>query len=415
MPVKPLTSIMIKPAGPDCNLACSYCFYRRKQALFPEAKTHRMADDVLEEMIRQLMERSRPEVSLVWQGGEPTLMGLPFYQKVVALEQKHGRGQVVGNGLQTNGLLLDRDWTKFFRQYRFLIGLSLDGPEHVHDHYRCTRDGTGTWSRTVERARMLLDEGVATNALIVVSDYAARYPEEIYDFHKDLGLTFMQFIPCVEPGEDGFSAAPFSVSSEVFGIFLCRLFDRWRADVQDGKALTSIRFFDALFHVYLGLEPPECTIRKECGDYVVVEHNGDVYACDFFVEPGWRLGNVMQDSLDAMLNGRRQTRFGRQKAALPEPCRSCTWLRLCRGGCLKDRIRDPRDRGLNHFCEGLQTFFKHADPHFREMVAQWERYDPRGTAAEGETQPRGPGRIRIGRNDPCPCGSGLKYKKCCGR
>ena len=404
---KPLTNILVKPAGPDCNMACIYCFYRHKQDIFPDTTKHRMSDEVLKEMIRQLMEQSGREVSIVWQGGEPTLMGLSFFHRAVALEQEYGRGKVVGNGLQTNGLLLDSHWARFFKRYRFLVGLSLDGPQHVHDHYRLTSRGAGTWSKTVDKAKMLLDEGVAVNALIVVNDHSAQHPEEIYEFNKDLGLTFMQFIPCLETITDTFTPAPFSVSPEAYSEFLCRLFDRWRADVHDGVAKTSIRFFESIFHGYVGLEPPECTLQRQCGTYVVVEHNGDVYSCDFFVEPQWRLGNVMHNRLDAMLNCKKQTQFRLQKAALPGECKQCAFLDRCRGGCTKDRLRNPQDTGLNYFCEGLKAFFAHSDPHFRRMAAEWKTRQLLQEPLESGS------RTKIGRNDPCPCGSGLKYKKCC--
>ncbi len=402
---KPLTQILIKPAGPDCNMACAYCFYSHKKALFPGRETHRMSDEILRETIGRFMKSSSEEVSIVWQGGEPTLMGLEFFRKAVSWQQEYGGTHVVGNALQTNGLLLDESWARFLRTYRFLVGLSLDGPRHVHDRYRVAGGGGGTWVVTVDRARMLLDQGVTTNALVVVNDYSVRYPEEIYEFHKELGLTFMQFVPCLEVPQPGQARPRFTVSSKQYGIFLCRLFDRWRKDVRAARAQTSVRFFDSLFHCYLGLPPPECTIRRECGDYLVVEHNGDVYSCDFFVEPRWKLGNVLQGDLRDMLNSERQTRFGERKARLAARCLDCRWLELCRGGCTA--YREPRDRGAHRLCDGLKIFYEHADAHFRKIAADWKKRQVPQTA------PVGPG-IKIGRNEPCPCGSGKKYKKCCG-
>lgn len=402
---KPLTQILIKPAGPDCNMACAYCFYSHKKALFPGRETHRMSDEILRETIGRFMKSSSEEVSIVWQGGEPTLMGLEFFRKAVSWQQEYGGTHVVGNALQTNGLLLDESWARFLRTYRFLVGLSLDGPRHVHDRYRVAGGGGGTWAVTVDRARMLLDQGVTTNALVVVNDYSVRYPEEIYEFHKELGLTFMQFVPCLEVPQPGQARPRFTVSSKQYGIFLCRLFDRWRKDVRAARAQTSVRFFDSLFHCYLGLPPPECTIRRECGDYLVVEHNGDVYSCDFFVEPRWKLGNVFQGDLRDMLNSERQTRFGERKARLSARCLDCRWLELCRGGCTA--YREPGDTGAHRLCDGLKTFYEHADAHFRKIAADWKKRQVPQTA------PVGPG-IKIGRNEPCPCGSGKKYKKCCG-
>ncbi len=409
MPRKQLNSILIKPAGPDCNMACEYCFYSAKAAMFGDGPRHRMSTETLEELIRQVMSQSGPEVSLGWQGGEPTLMGLDFFQKAVDLEQEHGQGQTVGNGLQTNGLLLDKDWARFLGQYNFLVGLSLDGPEHVHDHYRRLAGGGPSWAMVSDRAKLLLDGGVAVNALAVVNDYSVAHAAEIYEYFKELGLIHMQFIPCVETGPDG-RAAPFSVSAEAYGQFLCTIYDLWRADFKDGLAFTSVRFFDSVFYMYMSMDAPECLFHKECGPYVVVEHNGDVYSCDFFVEPGWRLGNITQGRLIDMLNSGLQTRFGRQKADLPGPCRKCEWLRYCRGGCLKDRLRDPADHGMNHFCAGMKMFFRHADADLRELARQWRAGMAEAEMRESDLQPQG----KVGRNDPCPCGSGKKYKKCCG-
>ena len=390
-------------------MACAYCFYSAKLELFPEA-THRMSDPVLKELIRQFMQQSGEEVSLGWQGGEPTLMGLPFFQRAVELEKRYGEAKTVGNGLQTNGILLSSEWARFFKQYNFLIGLSLDGPAHIHDHYRRMQGGQGSWSRVADNARLLLDAGVSVNALTVVNDYSARFPAEIYAFHKELGLTYMQFIPCVETDpENPERAAPFSISAEGYGAFLCKLFDLWRADFVDGAPTTSIRFFESLLFSYAGLAPPECTLQDECGRYVVVEHNGDIYACDFFVEPGWKLGNVMESRLADMLNSSKQVDFGKWKSDLPAGCGECTWLTLCRGGCTKDRIRDPRDRNLNHFCAAFKMFFAHADGDMRRLVAEWRRKQ------EGVQRAARAHDDSIGRNAPCPCGSGLKYKKCCGR
>jgi uncharacterized protein len=369
---KRLTSLLIKPAGPDCNMTCSYCFYREKSGEFPGPGAHRMSEEVLEETIRQSLGQDVPVISFGWQGGEPTLMGLPFFETAVGLQSRYGRGRTVGNGLQTNGLRLDPVWAAFLRRHRFLVGLSLDGPQHIHDRYRLRTGAQPTWAEVVDRAKMLLDAGVETNALSVVDDYSVRFPEEIYAFHKSLGLSFMQFIPCVETDpSDPAKAADFSCGGDAYGDFLIRLFDLWRADFRDGTPTTFIRTFDSLFFLYVDREPPDCTLFPECGNYLVVEHDGGVYACDFFVEERWRLGNVQEGKLVHMLNSARQNEFGRVKAALPESCPACPWLALCRGGCPKDRLRDPRDRGLSHFCAGYKKFFAHADPVFKTLAAEW--------------------------------------------
>jgi uncharacterized protein len=371
---KTLPSVLIKPAGPDCNLACTYCFYRGKAADFPGTPVHRMNEAILEETIRQLLDQSIPAVSIGWQGGEPTLMGLEFFKKAILFQKKYGRGKAIGNGLQTNGLRLDRTWARFLRDNHFLVGLSLDGPEDIHDRYRVNAGGQPTWAAVVDRAKMLLGEDVETNALTVVNAETVRHPRPIYEFHKSLGLVHMQFIPCVEidPADPSRGAA-FSAPDEATGDFFITLFDLWRSDFQAGEPTTFIRYFDSLFHLYVDRKPPECTLLPECGNYLVIEHDGSVYACDFFVEGRWKLGNVTEGKLIHMLNSARQVEFGRQKADLPSRCRSCGWLRLCRGGCPKDRLRDPRDQGLNHFCGGIQKFLAYVDPVFRDLAENWKR------------------------------------------
>ena len=401
---KRLQSILIKPAGPDCNMACRYCFYLEKEALFPDQAVHRMNDQVLKETVRQMMEQGGQNVSFGWQGGEPTLMGLEFFEKVVKFQQCYGySGQTVGNGLQTNGLLIDNEWCRFLSKYNFLVGLSLDGPEHVHDRYRIARGGQRTWQRVTDARDRMLDAGVEVNALIVVNDYSVKFPEEMYTYHKEHGLQHMQFIPCVETDPlDPAHAAPFSVSAEPLGTFLCQLFDLWMNDFKNDESTTFIRWFDSLFFTYVGLDPPECTLLPSCGVYVVVEHNGNVYSCDFFVEPQWKLGNVLEGNLIDMLNSEPQNHFGQLKAAYPQECLSCKWLRHCYSGCTKDRIRDPRDQGSNHFCKAFKMFFDHANEKLLTLAERWKKQQ----AAFTEN--------KIGRNDPCPCGSGKKYKKCCG-
>jgi len=371
---KILNSLLIKPSGPDCNLDCTYCFYLEKADLFPTDKVHRMSLKTLEELTKQAMEQSPPQISFGWQGGEPTLMGLSFFKKAVEFQAKYGAGKIVGNGFQTNGILISKGWANFFIQYNFLVGLSLDGPQHIHDHYRIKKNGKGSWQKVYNNAKLLLDSGVETNALIVVNDYSVNFPEEIYSFHKELGLNYMQFIPCVETDSANQNeAAPYSVSAEKYGEFLNKVFDLWHADIKDGVATTSVRYFDSVFHNYVGLEAPECTLAQVCGSYLTVEHNGDVYSCDFFVENDWKLGNVMTHRLNEMLNSPRQETFGNLKAELPEECNTCEWLKKCWGGCTKDRIRDPQDNGSNHFCISYKMFFEHADVKLNILAEQWKQ------------------------------------------
>ena len=334
-----------------------------------------MSKEMHEEIIRQSMDQSLGEISFAWQGGEPTLMGLPFFRRSVELQQQYGRNGQVGNGIQTNGLLIDDEWARFLHHYNFLIGLSIDGPEHIHDRYRLTKSGNGTWSKTVDSAKRMLDQEVAVNAVTVVNDYSAEFPEEIYAFHKALGLNYMQFIPCLEEDADHHEkAAPFSVSTEQYGQFFCKLFDLWMSDFKNGLPTTFIRFFDAIFYQYVGMRPPECTLLEECGEYVVVEHNGDVYSCDFFVEPRWKLGNIRLSSLVTMLNSPKQQEFGKLKSILPDRCQSCRWLVLCRGGCVKDRIRIPTDKQVNYFCRAFKMFFEHADGRLQKLAEDWKHH-----------------------------------------
>jgi uncharacterized protein len=300
-------------------------------------------------------------------------MGVPFYRKALDLMQRYGRGQAVANGLQTNGVLIDRSWARLFRDYHFLIGLSLDGPEHVHDHFRTNRGGGGSWQKAVDAAHLLQDSGVEVNVLTVVNDHSVHFPDEIYAFHKSHGLNFMQFIPCVETAASGAGVESFSVDAAGYGSFLCRLFDLWLADFVDGVPSTSIRFFEALLFQYAGYAPTECTLLEACGNYLLVEHTGDVYACDFFVEPEWKLGNLLETPLEAMLNSPRQNEFGGQKARLPQDCLICQWKSHCRGGCTKDRLRNPLGGGQNHFCEAYKIFFPYADSRLRGLVEAWRK------------------------------------------
>jgi uncharacterized protein len=402
---KPLNSVLVKPAGPDCNLACRYCFYLDRARLFPDAGPHRMDQTVLDATVQQVLAAGSPQVSFGWQGGEPTLMGVPFFERAIELEKRYGSDrQTIGNGLQTNGLLIDGAWCRFLRDSQFLVGLSLDGPRHVHDRYRLARGGQPTWARAADAARRMLDGGVEVNALAVVNDYSAEYPGEVYGFLRDAGLRHMQFIPCLErePGPAA-GATAFSVTPARLGRFLCAVFDAWRADFRAGRPTTFIRWFDAVYATYLGMRALECTLLPECGDYVVIEHDGDVFACDFFVRAEWKLGNVRAGRLAEMLNSPQQARFGRQKADLPAGCTSCRWLPHCHAGC-------PRERwdaaGGNVFCQAYQMFFAHADATFRALAAAWraERAVPVAERPTGAA-----------RNAPCPCGSGVKYKHCCGR
>ncbi|MCF7943760.1 MAG: anaerobic sulfatase maturase [Spirochaetia bacterium] len=365
---KSYTYALVKPSGPDCNLACTYCFYYHKQDYFAPG-VHRMSDAVLETLIQKSLSGPERQFGFGWQGGEPTLMGLEFYQRAIELQKKYGAGKNISNSMQTNGILINEEWADFFIKYHFLVGLSIDGPAHVHDHYRVTASGKGTHEEVEKTARMLLNKKVEVNALSVVTDYSAKYPEETYRYLRDLGFTYLQFIPVVETNpENSREAAPYSVTAKAYGEFLCRIFDLWEADFRDGYATISVRLFDTFSHIYMGMQAPECTVRKTCGDYLVVEHNGDIFSCDFFVEDAWHLGNILEDDPREIINSRRQELFGKMKSQLAPKCLKCEWLAFCWGGCIKDRVRDPRDKRFNHFCEAYKIFFSYADQRFRKLM-----------------------------------------------
>ncbi len=372
-----LRSIVIKPIGSLCNLECKYCFYLDKHRLYSgPPSTHKMNEATLEALIRQMFACSS-QPTFVWQGGEPTIIGLDFFRRAVALQKQYARGRSFANALQTHALLLNREWAEFLKQENFLVGVSLDGPQAVHDHYRLDRQGRGTFQKAFENARMLLRHQVPVNILATVTDYSARHPREIYDFFTDNGFVFMQFSPVVElDPENPERAAPFSVDALDYGRFLNKLFKRWLKDF-DYRALrqkTSVRFFDSLMQAYLGMSPDHCALQKRCNVYLVAEHNGDLFSCDFLVSNQTRLGNLHETPLREAFNSLAHAAFGQLKANYGEECQRCPWLRLCHGGCIKDRLHDPRDKGHNHFCASYQYFFERADPKFKELAELYRRH-----------------------------------------
>lgn len=352
-----INSILVKPAGPDCNLRCNYCFYRQKAGMF-EGKAHRMSDRVLDTMVGSAMEMGVTCFS--WQGGEPTLLGLDFFRRVVELEIAHGRpGTSVSNAFQTNGVLLDAEWARLLAEYRFLVGLSIDGPARLHDHYRKDFAGKGTHARIMTAAKVLRDNGVEYNALALINDLNVKEPDAVYDFLLESEIYFMQFVPCIEPGSSKGVAAAFSIAPEDYGEFLVRAFDRWVADFPN----VSIRDFDDLLMRELGREAGTCTASPRCGSYVVIEHTGDVFACDFFVTGKWRLGNIVETPLAEIVASEKLEEFARAKSELGETCQACPFIGQCWGGCQKHRIvlggniSEP-----SYFCKAYKRLFAHAKP-----------------------------------------------------
>ncbi len=365
--VPPISSILLKPAGPDCNLACDYCFYRPKAALYHDAPVHRMTETVLEAVVGQYMGLAGPRPVLAWQGGEPTLMGLDFYRAAVEFEQRLGvSGQVVGNGFQTNGVLLEDEWARFFARYKFLVGVSLDGPPELHDLHRRDASGAPTFDRVMGGIDALRHGGVEFNILCMVTRESVRRPEELFEFFVADDLRHLQFIPLVEPGPDPLSAASISVAPDEYGEFLCRLFDQWASD---WPPPVSIRLFDELLAAYAGRPAPSCTFAEACGTYCVVEHNGDVYACDFMVEPRWLLGNLLERPLGEILSSPEFRDFAARKSDYGEQCLACRWLSMCHGGCQKHRlITSPDVAAPSYFCAAYQQLFSHSRRQFRRMA-----------------------------------------------
>ena len=353
-----ISSILVKPAGPDCNLRCSYCFYRQKTGIFG-GKTHRMSDKTLDILLRDAIQSDITTFS--WQGGEPTMMGLDFYKSVVEKQMKYGSAPMA-NALQTNGVLLDGKWARFLAEYGFLVGLSVDGPRRLHDYYRKDARGKGTFDRVMASASLLREHGVDFNVLTLLNNINVAQPDVIYDFLLDNDVYFMQFVPCVEPGP-----ASFSISAEQYGEFLVRIFDRWAEDFP----CVSIRDFDDLLMRELGRGPGTCTVSERCGSYFVVEHNGDVFACDFFVVSRWRLGNITQTPLTELAKSEKFEQFAEAKSKLGDECANCRFVRWCYGGCQKHRTAlGGKSTGPSYFCEAYKRLFEHALPRMPELVTR---------------------------------------------
>jgi uncharacterized protein len=390
--------VMIKPAGSACNLNCTYCFYLSKATLADGPGVKQMSDDTLELLIRSyIRDVTAGEVVFTWQGGEPTLCGLDFFRKAVALQKKYARpGQAILNDLQTNGTLIDEQWCHFLRKNDFLVGLSIDGPEHLHDAFRKARDGAPTFRKVLRAARLLRHFGVPFNTLTSVNRVNAAYPLEVYRFlRKELGSTRIQFTPVVEPkgfehtapqwregprrpGKDEPRARPgypesivtdWSVDPEDWGIFLCRIFDEWQhRDI--GRIL--VNQFETLVSQHLGLGPQMCVYAESCGKAVALEHDGRVYSCDHFVYSQHEIGSIHENRLRDIVLFRGQVKFGYAKAeALPRYCLSCEYLSDCRGECPKNRLlcTPEGEPGLNYLCSGLKAFYAHALPEVERIVA----------------------------------------------
>lgn len=396
-------SLLIKPASGDCNLNCAYCFYHdRPSDPYHQGARRRMSRAVLEAVVQQGMQLDRRQATFGWQGGEPTLCGLDFFRAAVDLQKRHGYpGQSVSNGLQTNGLLLDREWALFLRQYNFLLGVSLDGPAAYHDAYRNHTHGGGSHARVMEALRLLEREGVEFNILSVVNRITGDHGAEIYDYLVGEGFRYLQFIPCVETDPSTGRLTEFSVRPEQYGDFLCEVFDRWYNGCADPQA--SVRDFDAILAVYLGQESPICCYQQQCGGYLVVEHNGDLYPCDFYVRDGLLLGNLLDTTLEEAFAGAALQRFAGYKAEPRGECVACAWLPLCLQGC--PRFVGVEGAHRHYLCRAYKQFHAHS---YAGFMALRDRYLAGGRGPRPDPPVRS-----VGRNDPCPCGSELKLKQCC--
>ena len=385
---KPLY-VMLKPAGAHCNLACKYCYYLEKNNLYQNSHRHLMSDDMLEQFTREYIEaQTMPQVLFTWHGGEPLMRSIDFYKKALTLQKKYAHGKQIDNVIQTNGTLLTDEWCEFFAQNHWLVGISIDGPQEYHDHYRVTPAGKPSWEKVMQGISLLKKHRVEWNAMAVANAYNAEHPLEFYHFFRDNGCQYLQFTPIVErltEHEDGRTLASLaddreipladaSVTPQQWGNFLCTIFDDWvRHDV--GK--TFVEIFDCTLANWMGVLPGICAYSKECGHAGVMEHNGDVYSCDHFVFPEYKLGNIREQSLIDMLYGEKQQAFSRLKhTSLPRQCKECNMEFACHGECPKNRFEKDKygEPGLNYLCQGYYQYYTHVAPYMdfmkRELLAQ---------------------------------------------
>ncbi len=362
----PISSLLIKPASAVCNLDCSYCFYLDRDAdPYKALPARRMTLETLERLVDSYLFYSYPNSVFAFQGGEPTLAGLPFFEKLVQFQQQHGRdGQSVSNALQTNAMLLDKNWCELFRSYQWLLGVSLDGPEEVHDLYRYNKEGHGTWKRVMESVALLKKNGVEFNILCVLSQANVGKAKELYRFYRGLGIDNVQYIPLAEFDAAG-NPLPFTITAEQYGRFLCETFDVWWPE----RRRMRIRFFDNIAEALAGQKPGTCTMHETCDSYVVVEYNGDVYPCDFFVEGAWKLGNVDLDSWPEIARRTRRYSFACKKTLAHPDCQVCEYQSICHGGCPKFRHGPHGDfNHLDYFCQAYKMIYARSTGPLQEEV-----------------------------------------------
>jgi uncharacterized protein len=436
-PVAPKAfNIMLKPVGPLCNLNCTYCYYLEKKNLFPGKTKYKLDEELLEIYIRDYIATQQvPVVSFVWQGGEPSILGVDYYRRAVELQKKYAGDKRIENSFQTNGTYLTDEFCQFFRDNEFLIGLSIDGPEHLHDFYRKDNQGQPTWKKVMRGVEMLQKNKVEFNTLSVVNNKTAQEPLAVYNFLKQIGSTFLQFIPIVErkaqnaaPGEQELIFPAYEGEAQVtswsvkpldYGKFMSAIFDEWvRKDV--GRYY--VQLFDVTLANWVGAMPGLCVFSETCGTAAVMEHNGDVFSCDHYVYDEYFIGNIRETPISEMMGSVRQAIFGQDKKdKLPAFCRSCPVRFACHGDCPKHRfIKTPQgEPGLSYLCEGYKHFFEHVRPYMdfmaKELKAQRAPANVMEWIRRKDMAKMPPLQVKVGRNDPCPCGSGKKYKQCHGK
>ncbi len=378
--------VMPKPVGSACNLACEYCYYLEKKGYYPDVRRQLMSEATLEEFVKQYIEaQTAPEVMFTWHGGEATMRPVEFYRKAMEYQKKYAAGRRIENCLQTNGTLLTDEWCLFLKENDWLVGVSIDGPQEFHDEYRHTSGGKASFMNVMRGIKLLQRHGVEWNALAVVNDYNADYPVEFYRFFKDMGCRFIQFTPVVERikkdnmladvGVEG-ELAPFSVTPEQWGKFLIGVFDEW---VKEDVGKIFVQIFDATLANWVGEQPGVCTLAKLCGHASAMEWNGDVYSCDHFVFPAYKLGNIHEKHIIEMMNSEQQQNFGAAKqASLPAQCRQCKWLFACNGECPRNRfaVTASGEPGLNYLCEGYRMYFEHVAPYMDFMAGELKAQRP---------------------------------------
>lgn len=373
--------VMLKPAGSICNLRCKYCYYLEKGNLYHDDRNHVMSDALLEKFTKEYIEaQTTPEILFTWHGGETLMRPISFYKRALQLQRIYGRGRHIDNCIQTNGTLLTDEWCEFFRENNFLVGISIDGPQEYHDEYRKSGTGRPTFRQVMKGIDLLNKHGVEWNAMAVVNDYNVEDPLGFYHFFKDINCKFIQFSPIVERitrRDDGLKLAPgmqesgeladFSITAEQWGDFLCAIFDEW---VKNDVGEYFVQLFDATLANWVGVMPGICSMAQECGHAGVMEYNGDVYSCDHFVYPEFRLGNIHEKTITEMMYSQKQSDFAKMKSVrLPQQCKECKYLFACHGECPKNRFIHDKygNSGLNYLCKGYYKFFEHAAPYMEFM------------------------------------------------